>query len=157
MSQNIPCASERKFCKADRKERKTNMEVINKIILKASSWWLMWLGHPDTRNIRIPFSCYNCGFICSSALFNVLEIFHRGNFWFNSPYSHRIQYKCYLFSWCSFSSCDLSVCKKISWTDWTDRNYCLQTAPHLFHTFFLNSVWKKIILPTIFTLLAASK
>ena len=67
LSQNISCPSEIQICKAGRKESKTNMEVINKIIFKASSWLrMMWLGHP---HIRILFSCSVVSYAVKSLAF----------------------------------------------------------------------------------------
>lgn len=108
--------------------------------------------HKDT----IFFHSYNCGFICSSATrFLMCLKFATGEFLIQLP----------LFSQDSIQVLPLLLMflfflwfinlQENIWTDWTDRNYCLQSAPHLFTLFLKYDLQENN--PSNYTLLAASK
>lgn len=97
------------------------MEVINKIIFKASSWLrMMWLGHP---HIRMLFSRSVVSYAVKSLAFWCDWSFPQGEIFNSTPPAPTGFYTS------AISSVTFQLAKKylVSWRDWTDSDFYSQS------------------------------
>lgn len=93
----------------------------------------------------------------SHLLFDVSEIFHRGNLWFNSPCAHGIQYKYYSFAWFYFSSAIFQFARKYPGQIETTQITVYNLFSYSFHNIlFFKSGLDEKNLQTLFSLIDAS-